>query len=179
MSFGIIKLVNYFKYDGKKKKSFLNSNFIKFSFILIIIVFSSTGLLVHGARKINMERKVRDTEAHIIGWAAKNVPGNTNILIDSRYELRRGLETMAMRNAKYIDYFLNNVNTNNITLLINQTKEQNYQYLIIHTHYLYIGIYNKSATQIVRDLLIPQFFNKTIYTYRDIIVCTSPYYNNV
>jgi len=92
-SIGLITLVKKFKF--KNNVSFKNKNLKKISysfFISIIIFFSQSNTIRAGVFWSNIDYKLSNEEAQIIGWVSKNIPQGSDILIDSlnfEYQLYR------------------------------------------------------------------------------------------
>jgi hypothetical protein len=106
---------------------------------------------------------------------SENVPEDSRILMDEDYIIRVGI--FSMINGRY--YFINNYfksdynQTENIEQ-IEDLKEDDIEYLLIHEDYLY-GSSNRS--RFIRSYLIPYFYNESEHKTDHYRLYYAPYFD--
>jgi len=176
-SIGLIELIDYIKEkESYRNKSNQTKVIIKFSVISILIILSYSNIVISSGEWSYRDRKVRDSEANVIGWVSENLPDGSNIVVDNRYPLYRGIDVMTKCNPFYINFIFEE-DMNNLEYIeqINYLKSMKMKYLIIQTGYIYL---DSNLSSFVDEYLIPNFYNECLYDYMDMMaVYYAPYYD--
>ena len=130
---------------------------LKFSSLSLLIFLTYSNLILAGIWTGNINNRPREEEIELLGWMSENIPEDSRILIDRDYIIRVGIFSMVNGRYYFInDYFKSDYNQTENIEEIEDLKEDEIEYLLIHEDYLY-GSSNRS--KFVRRYLIPFFYN--------------------
>ena len=92
---------------------------------------------------------------------SENIEEDSNILIEEDYIIRVGIFSMV--NGRYFfinDYFKSDYNQTENIEKIEDLKEEDIEYLLIHKDFLYA---NSNRSRFIRNYLRPYFYNESEY----------------
>jgi hypothetical protein len=177
-SIGTINFVKRIKMIPKYKKIFKNKNrenILKFTSLSLLIFLSYSNLMMAGIWSGNINNRPSKEEIELLSWMSKNIPNDSNFLIEKDYIIRVGIFTMV--NGHY--YFFEDIfdSDNNETENIEEIDyliDKDIEYMLISEDYLY-GSSNRS--KFIRNYLRSNFYNETEHRTNHYRLYYAPYFD--
>ena len=175
---GIKQLAEHIKLNSRFNKLFNTSRkreLLKFTSLSFLIFLTYSNLIMAGIWTGNINNRPKEEEIELLSWMSENIPEDSNILIDEEYIIRVGIFSMV--NGRY--YFINdyfdkdNNQTENIEE-IDDLKDDEIEYLLIHEDNLY-GSSNRS--KFIRSYLVPFFYNDSKHKTDHYRLYYAPYFD--
>ncbi|MGQ4876047.1 MAG: hypothetical protein ACP6IY_18430 [Promethearchaeia archaeon] len=165
---GIIYIIKTFE------KKIIKYNFkniilwLKLLIISIIIIVNFTNFGITTLYWQNPNLKITDEEAQVIGWVSKNLPPNSNILTENKYNLYHGIQTTTSSQI-----FLTSIFKNNRYYVdsVNIIKNNNIRYAVLFNSHIKL---DKTLNRIFDNILLKYIFTKKIFNYNNLNVYFFP-----
>lgn len=180
-AFCILTSVGIYEFTKKyKNHDFLNKKkcikpFLKHLTFLSILSLCFSGIIITGINKGNAKLRYNETRIEAISWISDNIPMNSGVLVIDNFFMGVGIDSITIvRQHFFDDFFFEEFNTTLYAQKISQLKTWNIPYIEISQSYL---LNFPNISNFINDILIPNFYNETIFENEDIIVCYAPYFN--
>ncbi|TFG24477.1 MAG: hypothetical protein EU529_04250 [Promethearchaeota archaeon] len=181
-SIGSIELLNFLKYSKKISRfhiGFRNRNFIylfKLSVVSLLIITSYSNVLIGGAIQGNIDEKLTEAEANVLGWVTENLNYDSRILIENDYEIHCIISSFFERDSCY---FLPNYGGKTGLFYINnpyleqldEIKRRNVEYAIFYDDHPGAS---SNDIDFIDNYLLPEIYSKELYRYKNLAVYYAP-----
>jgi len=154
--------------------NFRNQNFklmLKLSIASILIFSSYSNIIVSGMR-INSDKKMEDAEAQVVGLIAEELPLDSNIIGERRYNIERLLSIFKEKDFEYFmmkDLFKSR---SSFESQLYKLKDLNIQYAVFYED-KHINI-EPEQEDYIDNYLIPKIYYKVLYKYKGLVVYYAP-----
>jgi len=175
ISIGFFKLIKRMKKTRVYRK-FPSLKYLHYDcFFLILIVFSFSGVMITGYRDGNADFRYTDSQVETLGWISENIPMRTGILVGDNFFMGVGTKTITyVRQYFFYDIFEAEFNETKCIEQIGFLKNNSIQYAVISQFFI---SYYLNKSDFVNTVLVPNFYNVTLYHNGDLTVYYAPYFD--
>ena len=149
----------------------LPTKFTIFSFITII---SFSGIVSTGMNYASTYSRYSNDTIEMVSWISENLPYKTRILIYDYWQITDTIETMTYCNGTLFEsIFKEYYNPAKYEKRIDILKERQISFALINWRFLY---YIPKYYNFCKNILIPEFYNRTVYIAGDLVLYFAPYF---
>ncbi|MFW9972880.1 MAG: hypothetical protein ACFFDF_22025, partial [Candidatus Odinarchaeota archaeon] len=170
--FEIFKKVKHYKILNKFKISpILFKNLIA----LILIVFSFSGIIYTGVLNSDAKFRYTDTQVETLNWISENIPIYSGVVVGDNFFMGVGTDSITfVRQYFFYDIFEEEFNQTKCIEQIEYLKNNTIQYAVISQFFI---SYYLNKSDFTNNILIPNFYNNTLYHNGDLSVYYAPYFS--
>ena len=174
-SIGILEIFKKIKQVSILKKNriptLLSKNLIASTFIL----FSFSGIIFTGFHYGNANYRYTNTQIETLSWISENIPLHSSVLVGDNFFMGVGVKTITFVSQSFFyDIFKEEFNISKCIEQIGLLKNNTIKYAVISQFFISYYL-NKSV--FTNNILIPNFYNITLYQNGDLSVYYAPYFN--
>ncbi|MFX1383368.1 MAG: hypothetical protein ACFFBP_13075, partial [Promethearchaeota archaeon] len=177
-SIGMIKLVKFLKSNPKFMRFFMNKKMkeiLRVSSFSLFIFLAFSNLIVAALLVGNAHDRVKEEEIELFSWMSKNLPDDSEILIENSYGIRLGI--FSLTNAEYHfinDYFDADDTKSEMIDEIKELRDGEIEYICLTRNFLND---DNNVSVFIRSYLIPQFYNQSEYKSENYRIYYAPYFD--
>ncbi|MBD3212663.1 MAG: hypothetical protein GF311_08640 [Candidatus Lokiarchaeota archaeon] len=158
---GFIQIYHKFLNAKPLKKSKNLQTILKSSFILSIILFSYSGVIITYINHSNPLFRYNNNKINTFEWITNNIPANSKILVCDNFFMSAGVDSINFYGTYFIeDYFDLEFNKTEYDQVFNILVAKDVKFLIINIFYLNLAGYNYSY---FNKSLINDYFNHSLF----------------
>ncbi len=174
-SIGLIKLLGKLKHHNFLNRMNFSKTLIKNTFSLILIFFSFSGIILTGVLYGNANFRYTKTQIKTLDWISDNIPFDSGVLVGDNFFMGVGADSITyVRHYFFYDIFEIDLNETKCIEQIEYLKNETIQYVIISQFFISYFLNKSSFTN---NILIPNFYNITIYQSGDLSIHYAPYFD--
>ncbi len=140
-----------------------------------IICFSFSGVIITGVIYGNSNFRYTDNQITTLEWVSENVPIHSGVLVGDNFFMGVGIKTITFVNQYFMyDIFEVDFNETQCIQQIEYLKNETIQYAVLSQFFI---SYYLNKTDFTNNILIPQFYNVSLYHYGDLSVYYAPFFD--
>jgi len=160
-------------YFLSSKKSVVNS--FKYLFFLGIVSFSFSGIVFTGILYGNANFRYSDDQIDTLSWISENIPIHSGIVVGDNFFMGVGTDSITfVRQYFFYNIFEADFNQTKCIEQIGYLKNKTIQYAVISQFFI---SYYLNKSEFTNNILIPNFYNVTLYQNGDLSVHYAPYFD--
>ncbi|MFX1259217.1 MAG: hypothetical protein ACFFAN_15290 [Promethearchaeota archaeon] len=174
-SIGLFTLFKKIK-EFKIFKKIRVSPTISKNFIGLTLFFSSfSGIVITGFVYGNPNFRFTNTQIETLSWISENIPIHSGVVVGDNFFMGVGTDSITfVRQYFFYDIFEANFNQTKCIEQIGFLKNETIQYAVISQFFI---SYFLNKSDFVNNVLVPDFYNITLYSNGDLTVYYAPFFD--
>ncbi|MFX1350563.1 MAG: hypothetical protein ACFE92_17970, partial [Promethearchaeota archaeon] len=174
-SIGFIELLIKFK----NTRIYLKYNFLqpipKNIISLSLIMFSFSGIIFSGILYGNANFRYSKPAITTLNWITENIPIRSGVLVGDNFFMGVGVSSITfVRQYFFYDIFEEDFNETQCIEQIEYLKNNTIQYALISQFFI---SYYLNKSDFVNNILLPEFYNITLFDHEGLSVHYAPYFD--
>ncbi len=170
--FEIAKKKTNFRFIEKRKfKVFLIKNLS----LISVLYLSFSGIILTGVLNGSKNYRYTDTQIKTLEWISENIPIYSGALVGDNFFMGVGVNSITfVRSYLFYDIFDKDFNNTKCIEQIEYLKNETIQYIVASKFFI---SYYLNKSDFTNNILIPSFYNLTIYQSGDLSIHYAPYFD--
>lgn len=140
-----------------------------------LILFSSSGILITGFVYGDSNFRFTNTQIETLGWISENIPIYSGVIVGDNFFMGVGTDSITfVRQYFFYEIFKGEYNGTKCIDQIGVLKNNTIQYAIISQFFI---SYFLNKSDFTNNILIPSFYNVTLYQDGDLSIHYAPYFD--
>ncbi len=171
--FEFIKKIRKIEFFQRRNKSF--KILIKNLSLISILYLSFSGIIITGVIYGNKNFRYSNNQIKTLEWVSENIPIHKGVVVGDNFFMGVGVDSITfVRQYFFYDIFEEDFNETQCIEQIEYLKNETIQYAVISQFFI---SYYLNKSDFTNNILIPQFYNITLYQEGGLSVHYAPYFD--